>query len=142
MKLNLRPLSFNELWFPEMTALAYETVHECADDTQKADAATLDFNIALYKQEKLLNWVQLCPCNHSLEIEFRNRFINEEEECSEINEKILRFAEKWATANGYEKITLSACEASLPYYLRMQYAQQGEPVCQSGNWLYRLVKAL
>ncbi|RYZ50015.1 MAG: hypothetical protein EOP49_14935, partial [Sphingobacteriales bacterium] len=90
-------------------------------DTEAADKATLDFNIALYKQEKLLHWVQLCPCQNSLEIEFRNRFINEADECSEINEKVLLFAEKWASENGYEKIVVSACAASLPYYLRMQY---------------------
>jgi hypothetical protein len=142
MKLNVRPLPHGELSFPEITAVSYETVHDCGDDTKTADAATLDFNIALYKQEKLLNWVQLCPCRDTLEIEFRNRFIDEAEECSEISEKILHFAEKWALQHGYEKITVSACAASLPYYLRMQYMQQGEPVCQSGNLLYHLVKAL
>lgn len=142
MKLNLRPLSHTELWFPEITALAYETMPECSEDTAAADKATLDFNIALYKQEKLLHWVQLCPCQNSLEIEFRNRFINEADECGEINEKVLRFAEKWAADQGYEKIMISACAASLPYYLRMQYKEADEPVCQSGTLVYRLVKTL
>ncbi|RYD71077.1 MAG: hypothetical protein EOP53_24280 [Sphingobacteriales bacterium] len=140
MKQNLRPLPYTEFSMPEITAVAYETAREC--DENSVTDLTHDFNIALYKAEKLLNWVQLCACEESNRIEFRNRFIHSDEECGEISEKVLHYAEKWAAEKGYSEILIRACEVSLPYYLRNEYKQHGEPVCEAGNLLYTVIKQL
>ncbi|MGZ5244360.1 MAG: hypothetical protein ACXWDO_04950 [Bacteroidia bacterium] len=141
IKLNMRPLPFGEISLPDVVAVSYETIHGCEVDVC-ADSPIHDFNIALYKEDRLMNWVQLCPCEDSGKIEFRNRYINEGDACSEINEKILRFAEKWAIKHGYEKIMVRACDASIAYYLRMKYIQEGAPVPEKGNLLYPMIKTL
>lgn len=141
IKLNMRPLPFGEISLPDVVAMSYETIHGCEEDAC-ADSPVHDFNIALYKENRLMNWVQLCPDQDSKLLEFRNRYIDELDECSEINEKILRFAEKWAYTHGYEKILVRACDASVAYYLRMEYEQHGAPVTEKGNLLYTMIKKL
>ncbi len=141
IKLNLRPLPHGELALTDVVAISYETVQGCEEDVS-ASSEMHDFNIALYKQNKLMNWVQLCPCGEKNVLEFRNRFIDESDECSEINEKLLQYAEKWASQQGYEKIKIQACDVSVSYYLRMHYLIYGEPVCEKGNLLYTMIKQL
>ena len=83
----------------------------------------------------------LTPVNAE-EIKMRQVAVDDRIQRKGIGTELVLFSERLARDRGYKRMVLNARDTAVPFYLRLNYAVDGDPFEEVGIPHFRMVKAL
>jgi predicted N-acetyltransferase YhbS len=128
MKLTLKTVPHGSPEYAEMVGLRYRILRQPLGLTfseEQLSAEASDIHIAALAVGEVIGCLVLTPITEDV-VQMRQVAVEERYQGQGIGTRLVAYAEQVAQHAGYRKMLLHARETVVPFYLRLEYAVEGE----------------